>query len=388
MVLEHGLVQLLDEIHRLEIACIPILIGLPVTFLARVVEIEHISHSIDAQAINMELLEPEKRIGYQEALHLRTPIIKIRGTPFPVFSPLLIVRLIQRLPVKMAQPLIVLAEMAGNPVHDNRNPVFMCLVHQVHEILRLAIPAGHGIIAGCLIAPGAVIGMLTKRHEFNMRIVHILHIANELVGQLPVAQIAALKRAPPGTEMHLIGKHRHFIGALLLLLFIPFLIVPFIAGKIIDLGCGLRLFLGKKTIRIGLHDMRPAPLRPDRVLVDGLLRQPLNEHAPDLTVPNFLHFMAAGIPVVEVPHHTYRFGMRCPDGKPHPLLAILLSKMSPEHLIRMKVCSLMEQIQIKFAQIRCLHFKLPLCHSMPSLWNQHWLDIPDIGCIFADGAVG
>ena len=305
MILEYGLIQLLDEIHGFQIARIPVFIRLPFPVLPGVIQIKHIGHRIDAQPVNMEFLQPEQRVGNQEALDLGAAVIKVGGSPFPVLRPLLIIRLVKGLPVEMTQSLIVLAEMARHPVHDDGNAVFMGLVYQIHEVLRFAVAAGYRIIACSLIAPGAIIGMLTEGHELQMGVMHILHVLDELISQLPVAQVASLQRTPPGTQMHLIGQHRALIGTLLFLLLVPFPIMPLIAGKIIDLGSRLGLFLSEKAIGVRLHDMGTAPLGPDSVFIDGFLLQTLDEHAPDFPIVDFLHLIAAGIPFVEVAHHTH-----------------------------------------------------------------------------------
>ena len=359
MILEYRFIELLDELHGFQIATIPIFIRLPIAILPGIIQIKHIGHRIDTQAIDMELLQPKKCVGNQKALHFCTPIIKIRSSPFPVLCPLLIIRFIERLSIKVPQPLVILAKMAWHPVHDDRNPICMGLIHQILEILRAAIPTGHRIIAGCLIAPGTIIRMLTERHELQMGIMHILDIADQLICQIPIAEIATLQGTTPGTQMHLIRQHGGLIGTLLLFLCIPSCILPIIAGKIIYLRCRLRLLLRKKTIRIGLHDMRATPLRLDRIFIDGLLCQAFDEYTPYLPILELLHLMAARIPFIEFPYDTHGLGMRCPYSKAHPPLPILLDEMCPQHLIRMKIRSLMKQVQIELTKLRCLHYKSP-----------------------------
>ena len=341
MILEYRRVQLLDEIHCLEIARIAVFVRLPFAILARIVQIQHIRHRVDAQPIDMILLEPEHRVRDEEAVHLRAAIVEIRRAPFPVLRPLLIVRLVERLPVKMPQPLLILAEMARHPVHDDRDAVRMRLIHQIHEILRLAIAARDREIARRLIAPGAIIRMLAERHELKMRIMHLLRVADELIRQVTVAQVAALQRAPPGAQMHLIDEHRLLIGAVLLFRLIPGSVVPLIASQLPDTGRRMRFFLRKEAVGIRLQDMRPAPLRLDCILIDRTGLQPGNERAPDLTIADALHRMDPRVPLVEIPDHAHRLRMRRPDGETHAGLPILLHEMGPQHLIRMIIGSLM-----------------------------------------------
>ena len=62
MILKDRLVELLQELHRLKVARVAVLVRLPLAVLASVVEIEHICDGIDAQTVDVELLEPEQGI--------------------------------------------------------------------------------------------------------------------------------------------------------------------------------------------------------------------------------------------------------------------------------------------------------------------------------------
>ena len=288
----------------------------------------------------MVLLEPEHGIRDQKALNLGAAVIEIRRTPFPVFGALLIVRLVEGHAVKMAQSLLVLAKMSRHPVHNDGDAVRVCRIDEVAEVVRLSVAARHRIIACCLVAPRAVKGMLAKRHELDMRVVHLLRIADELVGHLTVGEILALKRAPPGAQMNLIGQHRVRIGRIRPLPLLPLRIVPLVFVEIIKTRSRLGFFLRIETIGIGLHDMRSAPLRLDGILVDLSLFKTFNECHPDLAVTDLLHPVRARVPFIEVPHNAYGFRMRRPDGKAHAFPAVLLNEVGSEHLVSMVVCTL------------------------------------------------
>ena len=62
MILEDALVELLEEVHGLEVARVAVLVRRPLAILAAVVEVEHVRDCVDAQAVDVELLEPEHRV--------------------------------------------------------------------------------------------------------------------------------------------------------------------------------------------------------------------------------------------------------------------------------------------------------------------------------------
>ena len=181
MILENSLIELAQEIHGFEIARIAVFIRLPLAIFAPIVQIQHIGNRIDTQPIDMELFKPEHGIGNQEALNLRAAIIEVRRTPFPVLGALLVVRLIKRLSIEVAQSLLIFAKMSRYPVHDDSDAILMCLVNEITEIIRLTVAARHRKISRSLIPPGTIERMLTERHELNMRIVHFLRIADKLI---------------------------------------------------------------------------------------------------------------------------------------------------------------------------------------------------------------
>ena len=359
MELENRFIELLEEIHGLEISGIAVFVGHPLAILAAIVEIEHIGHRVDAQAVNMEFLKPEHGVGYQEALHLRAAVVKVRGSPLPVLGPLHVVGLVEVLAIEVAQPLFVLAEVTRHPVHDDADAHLMGTVHEITEVIRRTVAAGHGIVARGLIAPGTIKGMLTEGHEFDMGVIHVLHIGDKLVGSLPIGEVFPLRCAPPGPHVHLIGQHGTVIGRFLVLLYLPGIVVPLIMVHVKSAGCRLRLLFRIEAIRVSLQNMGAAPLGFNGVLIEFALPQFFHEGRPDFPITDFMHGRHPGIPVIEVAHHAYRFGMGCPDGKADSLFALLFDKMCPQHFIGVIIRSLMKQVTVKLAQIRCFQSNPP-----------------------------
>ena len=72
------------------------------------------------------------------------------------------------------------AQIAGRSVWS------MAGVDEGHEIFWRAVTAGSGIVAGYLIAPGAVVRVLGDGQQFDMGIPHIFDVGHKLLGQLPI----------------------------------------------------------------------------------------------------------------------------------------------------------------------------------------------------------
>ena len=62
----------------------------------------------------------------------------------------------------------------------------MQVVYKVHKLLGSAVAGGGRVVAGHLVAPGTVKGMLGNAHQLHMRIAHILHVVSQLMRQIAV----------------------------------------------------------------------------------------------------------------------------------------------------------------------------------------------------------
>ena len=85
MVFKDRLIELLQEVHRFEVACVAVFIRRPLAVLTPIVQIKHIGHGVNAQPIDVEFFKPEQGIRNQKTLHFRAAVVKIRRTPLPVF---------------------------------------------------------------------------------------------------------------------------------------------------------------------------------------------------------------------------------------------------------------------------------------------------------------
>src|SRR5436190_1170749 len=75
------MIELPQELDRLEIFAPAVLVGNPLTGVARVIQIEHRGDGIDAQTIDMEAITPEEGISQKEITHLVAAIIENQSAP-------------------------------------------------------------------------------------------------------------------------------------------------------------------------------------------------------------------------------------------------------------------------------------------------------------------
>ena len=185
---ENRFVQLAQESDGVEIFPAAMPVRPPLPRPPGKIQIQKVGHGVDPQPIEMVHIKPEHRVGNQKAANLRTPQVEIERSPFHIFRLQPVPRLEQRFPVKAGQTVVVFAEMTRHPVQDHADPFFMGPVHQKLKIRRAAIPAGYGVIAGLLVAPGPVQRMLRHRQQFQMRITHVGRIIDQFIGQITVGQ--------------------------------------------------------------------------------------------------------------------------------------------------------------------------------------------------------
>ena len=232
----------------------------------------------------MELLDPVQGIGNQEVLHFVHLVVKYLGAPVGMLALSGIRILIQRLAVEVRQTMGVLGKMGRNPIQDDANLLLMQVIDQIHKILRAAVAGGGRIVAGHLIAPGAVEGMLRDAHQLHMGVPHLQHIICQLMGQLPViiipVLIGTMGMLLPRTRMHLIDGHGLFLRILLFPLLHPVLVRPTETGDIGYFGRGSRTHLRLGCVRIRLVK-QTVILRLNQIFIEAAKLYARHEHLPD-----------------------------------------------------------------------------------------------------------
>src|SRR5258706_12695581 len=131
MPLVDDFVQPLKERDRREIFTAAEFVGNPFAFAPRVIEIEHGSHRIHAQPVNVIFVQPENSIRNQEILHFVAAVVEDQGTPIRMLALSRIGMLVKMRAVELSESVRVVREMRGSPVQENSNAR---LVKPVQEV--------------------------------------------------------------------------------------------------------------------------------------------------------------------------------------------------------------------------------------------------------------
>ena len=173
---EDGGVQLLQEVNGLQILVTAVDVGDPLPVLAAIVQIEHGGDGIHPQAVHVVLLQPEHGGGEEEGADLAAAIVKDVGAPVGVGALAGVGVFIGGGAVELVEAKGIPGEVGGDPVHDDTDTRLMELVDEVFQIIGDAEAAGGGEVAGALVAPGGIQGVLGDGEELYMGEAHLLHI--------------------------------------------------------------------------------------------------------------------------------------------------------------------------------------------------------------------
>ena len=329
----HGAVDLADKCAGVQVLLGAVLVELLLAGIVDAkVEVQHAGYAVHANAVNVEVLEPVQHVGDQEGADLATGKIELVRAPVGVN---LVLK--QHVAVKGGKAVGVGAKTAGHPVHDHANACLVARIDKVHELLRVAVTRRGGIVAGRLVAPGAVEGMLHERHDLDMRVAHVAHVVHELHRQVVVGiELAALcgegihgagvvaelvrlalRRvavALPRTNMHLVDvkglRHVVVAGASLE----PRGVIPLVAVEGPQYARGTRRALGLKGIRIGLVELF-ALVGLDKVLIELALFGARNKAFPNSARMHGHQRVGFFIPVVKFANDMHTLYVGRPNAK-------------------------------------------------------------------------
>ena len=152
-----------------------------------VVPVEHGGDAVEAEAVEVELLHPELQVAQQEVEHLRLVVVEALGAPGAVVSPAALVEELVGRAVEEVDALQGVAHRVGvHHVQQHPQAHAVGLVHQVLQVVRVAVAAGAGEEVAHLVAEGAVEGVLHDGHELHRVVAHALNVGEDVVGELPV----------------------------------------------------------------------------------------------------------------------------------------------------------------------------------------------------------
>ena len=344
------LVELAQKGDGLQVLAAAVLVGDPLPLPPRVVEIEHRGDRVDPQPVDVELLDPVAGVGNQEVAHLVPSEVEDQGSPVRLLAAARIVVLVEGGPVEARQGPVVAREMGGNPVEDDPDAMLVEVVDEAAEVIGVAEPRGRGVVAGDLIPPGAVEGVLAHRQQLDMGETGRDAVGGELLGEVAVAEDVAVQGATPGAQVHLVDGERtveHRPGRPALQ---PGLVRPGVPALLDDAG-GPGWDLGPARQRIRLVDAAPGgPDDPELVLGPG--SDAGDEELPHSTGPERPHRLDPAVPPVGVADQAHPASVRSPHGEGHPGHPLVLDDPGPQPAPELTMLTLADQVQVEVAECR------------------------------------
>ena len=202
-------VEVAQEVDGLEVFASAELVGNPFALLARVVEIEHGSDGVHAQAVGVIFVQPEHGARHQEAAHFRAAVVEDHRLPVGMEALARVGVLEQMRAVEEGEAVAVGREVRRHPVENHGDAVLVQVVDQIHEILRRAVTRRGSEIARRLVSPGAVEGMLHDGQQFDVGESQLVHVVGEAGRDLAIGERAVVffGDAHPGAEVHFVDRH-------------------------------------------------------------------------------------------------------------------------------------------------------------------------------------
>ena len=375
----HGAVDLTDKRAGVQVLLGTVLVELLLAGIVNAkVEVQHAGHAVHANAVHVEVLEPVQHVGDQEGADLAAGEVKLVRAPVGVN---LVLK--QHVAVKGGKAVGVGAKTAGHPVHDHADACLVACIDKVHELLRVAVARRGGVIAGRLVAPGAIEGMLHKRHDLDMRVAHVAHVVHELHRQVVVGvKLAALRGervhgagvvavlvrlalrrvavALPRANMHLVDveRLRHVVvaGAALE----PRGVVPLIAVEGPQHAGGTRRALGLKGIRIGFVELL-ALVGLDEIFIELALLGARNKAFPNSARMHGHQRVGLLIPIVEFTDNVDALNVGRPNAKAPAARALLRVGMRAHLFPAALPHTNAKQVDIVLGELRCVRSRFAGC---------------------------
>jgi hypothetical protein len=95
-----------------------------------------------------------------------------------------------------------------DPVDDDADAGVVERVDHRGEVVGVAEARRRGVVAGHLVAPAAVEGMLRHRQQLDVGEAEATAVLDELLRRLPVPEPRPVVVAHPGPQVDLVGRHR------------------------------------------------------------------------------------------------------------------------------------------------------------------------------------
>ncbi len=164
----------------------------------------------------MEPVEPETRARDQKAPDLVAAVVEDPALPVRMHALAGISVLVEMRAVESRQSEGVGGEVRRHPVEDHTDPGLMERVDEGRRSRPASRSGRSGRSSRCLVSPRAVERMLHDRHDLDVGEPVVAHVVDEEGSDLRVGERAAALfwHSAPGSEMHLVDRHRLCRGGL------------------------------------------------------------------------------------------------------------------------------------------------------------------------------
>src|SRR3984957_13448819 len=154
------LVQMLEETNRFQVLAATEAVWNPLARVARVVEVEHRSDRIDAQTIEVILVDPEQRVRNQKVLHFVAAVVEDERAPVGMRAFARIGVLVKVRAIEECEAMRIARKMRGRPIEYHSDAFLMGESDEENDIFSHAEATGHRKISNGLIATRLVGGLL------------------------------------------------------------------------------------------------------------------------------------------------------------------------------------------------------------------------------------
>ena len=312
----HDRVHVLDEFHSFQIFSAAVFIWCPFAVVLAEIQIQHGSHRVYAQTVDVVFIQPEQGVSNKEVADFFSAVVENISAPLEMFSPSGVLMFIQCCAVEPPQTEFVFGEVSRHPVQNDANAVLMAGVDKFFEHGRCAVTAGRCVISCHLIAPAAVKRMFFHRQQFNVAEAHFFYIGHQFFRHFRIGQetVPFFGHTHPGTQMNFINIHRRCVDIGFLSGSHPFSVFPFVPPDGVNHRSRFWTELCVESVGVTLvHLFASGLYHMEFILIHG--SQPGNEQFPDTGLSQQTHGMSAGVPAVEVPNDADAFCIGCPNGK-------------------------------------------------------------------------
>ena len=141
----------------------------------------------------------------------------------------------------------------------------------------------------------------------------LLHIGDQIGGQIPVAEELPFPRAAPGAQVTFIDVHRAAVGGVFGPIVQPGPVPPLVTGEVVKLGGGAWASLCVEGKGVSLAG-QAAILGMYCIFIRVILLKAGDEPLPDAAL-NRGQRVGVGVPVVEITKDTHLLGVGGPDSE-------------------------------------------------------------------------